>query len=78
MIEKLKIREIYNDFTYKFMLNDDEKNVLDLLLKRKKIVAISLELGMSEPNVSIIIKKLKNYYQKYEELERLKIKIFNL
>lgn len=78
MFEKLKIREIYNDFIYKFTLNDEEIKVLDMLIKKEKIPKIAVELYISEPKVSIIIKKLKKYYTQYEELEKLKLRIFNV
>ena len=78
MFEKLKIKEIYNDFIYKFTLTEEEQKVLDMLIHKEKIPRIAIELYISEPKVSIIIKRLKRYYKQYEELEKLKIKIFNI
>lgn len=78
MLEKLRIKDIYNDFIYRFTLTDEEAKVLNMLIKRYTIPKIAMELYISEPKVSVIIKKLKKYYKQYEELERLKIKIFNI
>ena len=78
MLEKLRIKDIYDDFIYKFTLTDEEAKVLNMLIKRYTIPKIAMELYISEPKVSVIIKKLKKYYKQYEELERLKIKIFNI
>lgn len=78
MFEKLKIKEIYNDFVYKFTLTDEEIKVLNLLIKKYTIPKIAMDLFISEPKVSVIIKRLKKYYNQYEELEKLKIKIFNI
>lgn len=78
MLEKLRIKDIYDDFIYRFTLTDEEAKVLNMLIKRYTIPKIAMELYISEPKVSVIIKKLKKYYKQYEELERLKIKIFNI
>lgn len=78
MLEKLKIKELYNDFIYKFTLTDEEIRILDMLIKKYTIPKIAMELYISEPKVSIIIKRLKKYYKQYEELEKLKIRIFNI
>ena len=78
MFEKLRIKEIYNDFIYKFTLTDEEIKILDRLIHKETIPKIAMELYISEPKVSIVIKRLKKYYKQYEELEKLKIKIFNI
>lgn len=78
MLEKLRIKDIYDDFIYRFTLTDEEVKVLNMLIKRYTIPKIAMELYISEPKVSVIIKKLKKYYKQYEELEKLKIRIFNI
>lgn len=78
MFEKLRVKEIYDDFLYKFTLTDEEIKVLNMLIKKEKIPKIAVDLYISEPKVSIIIKRLKKYYKQYEELEKLKIRIFNI
>ena len=78
MLEKLRIKDIYNDFIYRFTLTDEEIKILNMLIKKYTIPKIAMELYISEPKVSVIIKKLKKYYKQYEELERLKIRIFNI
>lgn len=78
MLEKLRIKDIYDDFIYRFTLTDEEIKILNMLIKRYTIPKIAMELYISEPKVSVIIKKLKKYYKQYEELEKLKIRIFNI
>lgn len=76
MLKELCNKVIYDDFIGKTILSDDEKNVLDMYLKRYSIVKISQEINMSERNVSRIIREVKDKYAKYKEMELAKCKIF--
>ena len=67
---------IYNDFIDKVVLSDDEKQVLDLLIKKKSIIQISQELNISDSTVSRIIKDLKEKYNNYKTIEVAKYDIF--
>lgn len=69
MLEKLKIKSIYDDFLTKVSLTDEEIAILDMLIKKEKIIKISLELGMSERTVKYKIKKIKELYNSYWKLE---------
>jgi len=59
MIEKLKIKAIYDDFLKNVKLSEEQIKILDMLIKKESIVKISMEIGMSKRTVSYEIKKIK-------------------
>lgn len=65
MIEKLKIKAIYNDFLANVSLTDEQIKILDMLIKRESIVKISMQIGASERTIGYEIRKLKNLYSDY-------------
>ena len=69
MIEKLKIKAIYNDFLANVSLSDEQIKILDMLIKRETIVKIAFEIGMSQRTVSYEIKKIKKIYNDYYNLQ---------
>ena len=69
MIEKLKIKAIYDDFLSNVSLNEEQIKILDMLIKKEKIVKISLEIGVSERTINYEIKKIKSLYQDYYNLQ---------
>lgn len=73
MIEKLKIKAIYDDFVSKVKLNEEQKRILNMMLNRDKIVKISLEIGVSERTIKYEIKKIKNLYNNYLQMEITKM-----
>jgi len=73
MIEKLKIKAIYDDFVSKVKLNEEQKKILNMMLNRDKIVKISLEIGVSERTIKYEIKKIKNLYNNYLQMEITKM-----
>lgn len=73
MVEKLKIKAIYDDFLENVALTDEQIKILDMLLKKEKIIKIGLELGMSERTVKYEIKKLKDLFNKYYEVQLYKV-----
>jgi len=73
MLEKLKIKAIYDDFLKNVSLTDEQIKILDMLLQKEKIIKISLELGMSERTVKYEIKKLKDLFNKYYEVQLYKV-----
>jgi len=73
MIEKLKIKAIYDDFLRNVSLTDEQVKILDMLINKDSILKISLEIGVSERTVSYEIKKLKNLYKDYYNLQMSKI-----
>ena len=73
MIEKLKIKAIYDDFVSKVKLNEEQKRILNMMLNRDKIVKMSLEIGVSERTIKSEIKKIKNLYNNYLQMEITKM-----
>jgi len=73
MIEKLKIKAIYDDFVNKVHLNEEQKRILNMMLNKDKIVKMSLEIGVSERTIKYEIKKIKNLYNNYLQMEITKM-----
>lgn len=73
MIEKLKIKAIYDDFLRNVSLTDEQIEILNRLIRKDTIVKISMEIGVSERTVNYEIKKLKKLYQDYYNLQLSKI-----
>jgi len=69
MIEKLKIKAIYDDFLKNVKLSEEQIKILDMLIKKESIVKISMEIGMSKRTVSYEIKKIKLLYEDYYKLQ---------
>lgn len=72
MLEKLKVKAIYEDFLKNVNLTEEQIKILNMLIKKEKIIKISLELGMSERTINYEIKKIKNLYKNYYNLQILK------
>ena len=73
MIEKLKIKAIYDDFVSKVSLNEEQKRILNMMLNRDKIVKMSLEIGVSERTIKYEIQKIKKLYNTYLQIEITKM-----
>lgn len=69
MIEKLKIKAIYDDFIDSVALNDEQIKILNMLIKKETIIKISMEIGVSERTINYEIKKLKKLYEDYYNLQ---------
>lgn len=69
MIEKLKIKAIYDDFLRNVLLSEEQIKILNMLIKKEKIVKISLEIGVSERTINYEIKKIKKLYTDYYNLQ---------
>lgn len=65
MIEKLKIKAIYEDFLANVNLSDEQIKILDMLLNKDSLVKISMEIGVSQRTISYEIKKIKELYNNY-------------
>jgi predicted DNA-binding protein YlxM (UPF0122 family) len=77
MIEKLKIRAIYNDFITNVYLTEEQTKILDMMINKESIVKISMEIGVSQRTVSYEIKKIKDLFNKYYEMQLFKAKILS-
>lgn len=72
MIEKLKVKAIYDDFTKNVSLTEEQKRILDMLIKRETIVKIVMEIGASQRTIGYEIKKIKKLYNDYYNLQLTK------
>jgi transcriptional antiterminator len=72
MIEKLKVKAIYDDFINNVSLTDEQIRILDMLLNKEKIIKISMEIGVSERTINYEIKKIKQLYNDYYNLQLYK------
>lgn len=73
MIEKLKIKAIYDDFKRNVDLTEEQIKIINMLLKKEKIIKIAMEIGVSERTVNYEIKKLKKLFEQYYQLQLFKI-----
>ena|GEM_PF-6648983 len=76
MKKELAIKQIYDDFTSKVLLTDDEKAILVKYIKKESIVKIADDLSQGTATISRIIKEIKIKYNKYKKLEMAKLSIF--
>lgn len=72
MVEKLKIKAVYDDFIKNVSLTDEQIKILNMLIKRDSIVKISMEIGASQRTISYEIKKLKKLYEDYYNVQLYK------
>ena len=72
MVEKLKIKDIYNDFIKNVSLTEEQIKILDMLINKESIVKISMEIGVSERTIGYEIKKLKGLFKDYCSLQLAK------
>ena len=72
MIQKLRIKEVYDDFIESVKLTDEQKKILDMLINKDGIIKISMEIGVSERTISNEIRKLKDLYNDYVYLKMWK------
>ena len=72
MLEKLKIKAIYQDFIENVHLTIEQKKILDMLINKDTIVKISMEIGVSQRTINYEIKKLKKLYEDYYNLQMCK------
>lgn len=69
MVENLKIKSIYDDFMLKVKLNEEQVKIIDMLIAKESVVKISIEIGMSQRTVGYEIRKIKDLYEKYKQIE---------
>lgn len=73
MVEKLRIKVLYDDFTNKVKLTDEQKRILDMMINKDTIVKMSMEIGVSERTINYEVKKIKELYNNYLQLEITKL-----
>lgn len=75
MVEKLKVKAIYDDFIKNVSLTEEEIKILNMLLNKDTIVKIAMEIGVSQRTVSYEIKRIKELYKKYCDMQVCKAMI---
>ena len=73
MIEKLKIKALYNDFVNKVNLSEEQKRILNMMINKDSIVKMSMEIGASQRTISAETKKIKELYSNYLQMEITKM-----
>ena len=73
MKKELSIKQIYDDFTDKTILNDNEQEILIRYIKGDSIVKIASDTSQSTSSVSRTIAGLKEKYSNYKKLELAKL-----
>lgn len=73
MKKELAIKQIFDDFTSKTFLNDNEKDVLVRYIKNDSIVKIAEDTLQSTATISRIIANIKEKYDNYKTLELVKL-----
>lgn len=77
MVEKLKIKTIYNDFLSNVYLTEEQIKILNMLLNKDSTVKIAMEIGVSERTVTSEVRKLKDLFNKYYELQLFKTEMLS-
>jgi len=77
MVEKLKINAIYNDFLNSVKLSEEQIKILNMVMNKDSIVKISMEIGISQRTVSYEIKKIKELFNKYYEMQLFKAEMLS-
>ncbi len=77
MVEKLKINAIYDDFLNSVKLSEEQIKILNMIMNKDSIVKISMEIGISQRTVSYEIKKIKDLFNKYYEMQLFKAEMLS-
>ena len=76
MKKELAIKQIYEDFTNKMILTENEQDILLRYVKNDSIVKIASDTKQGTSTVSRTIADLKNKYNNYKQLEIAKLVLF--
>ena len=77
MKQDLSIKQIFDDFTDKMILSDNEVDILIRYIKNESIVEMADKTQQSTSTISRIIAELKVKYEKYKKLELAKFQVLN-
>lgn len=75
MKKELSVKQIFDDFTNKTILNDIEESVLIKYIKNESLIQISNDMSLSTATISRIIADLKEKYNNYKKLELVKLQL---
>lgn len=73
MRKELSSMQIFNDFTSKTILNDNEIDVLKRYVRGETIIKIASDTAQGTATVSRTIAELKSKYKRYKEYEIAKL-----
>jgi len=65
MVDKLKIKAIYDDFINSINLTEEQKRILDMYIRKDSTIKIAMEIGVSPRTITYEIKKIKQLYNEY-------------
>ena len=77
MVEKLRIKTIYDDFIENVYLTDEQITIINMLINKESIVKIAMEIGVSERTINTEIRKIKNLYNQYRKVQLFKAEILS-
>lgn len=69
MIDKLKIKTIYDDFLANVQLTEEQIRILNMMIKKETRYKISAEIGVCERTIGYEVQKIKELYKNYCELQ---------
>ena len=72
MVEKLRIKAIYNDFVSSTNLTEEQIRILNMYLNKDSTVKIAMDIGVSPRTITYEIKKIKGIYKDYVYLQTWK------
>ena len=72
MVEKLKVKLLYEDFINNVKLTEEQIKILNMYINKDTTVKIAMEIGVSPRTITYEIKKLKQLYQDYVFLQTWK------
>lgn len=75
MKKELAIKQIYDDFLSKTILNDNEMDILVRYIKGDSLVKIANDTMQSTASVSRIIASIKEKYESYKKLEIARLRL---
>ena len=73
MKKELSIKQIYDDFVMKVVLNENEQDILKRYIRNDSIVKIAQDTSQSTSTISRTIASLKEKYDNYKKLEIAKL-----
>ena len=73
MLDKLRIKAIYDDFLENVKLTEEQIKILNMLINKDTIVKIAMEIGASQRTINYEIKKIKNLWNDYYNLQMLRV-----
>ena len=73
MVEKLKLKVIYDDFISSVSLTEEQIKILNMYLKKDSTVKIAMEIGVSPRTITYEIKKIKKLYEDYVFMQTWKV-----